>query len=65
MASVKIIKGKITNIVDEAMFEKLYKPNGWVLDNSSSQEKNPDNEIPDSINTQSELSNYKKMAEKY
>jgi len=32
MASVKIIKGSLRNVVDEVQFEKLYKPNGWRLD---------------------------------
>lgn len=32
MANIFIIKGSIKNVVDEAVFERIYKPNGWVID---------------------------------
>lgn len=58
MASVKIIKGRIRNIVDEALFEKIYKPNGWRLDETKIQEENT---IPEPLQTASQLENYQKM----
>lgn len=61
MASVKIIKGKIRNMVDEMLYEKVYKPNGWSLDEESEKQIN---EIPESIKTITQLKNYKKMANK-
>ena len=61
MASVNIIKGKIRNIVDEALFEKIYKPNGWRLDDEEIQEENI---IPNSLQTATQLKNYQKMKNK-
>lgn len=61
MASVKIIKGRIRNIVDEALFEKIYKPNGWRLDDEEIQEENI---IPNSLQTATQLKNYQKMKSK-
>ena len=61
MASVKIIKGKIRNMVDEMLYEKVYKPNGWSLDEESEKQIN---EIPESIKTITQLKNYKKMVNK-
>lgn len=58
MASVKIIKGRIQNIVDEALFEKIYKPNGWRLDETEIQDENI---IPEPLQTASQLENYQKM----
>lgn len=55
MASVNIIKGSIRNVVDEVQFEKLYKPNGWVIDESVEKTKKP---VPDEIKTETELKNY-------
>lgn len=61
MASVKIIKGRIRNIVDEALFEKMYKPNGWRLDDEEIKEEDV---IPNSLQTATQLKNYQKMRNK-
>lgn len=61
MASVKIIKGRIRNIVDEALFEKIYKPNGWQLDEDTIEDENP---IPKPLQTATQLKNYQKMKNK-
>lgn len=61
MASVKIIKGKIRNIVDEKLFENVYKPNGWCLDE---EQEEVSNEIPETIQTMTQLKNYQKMTNK-
>lgn len=61
MASVKIIKGRIRNIVDEALFEKIYKPNGWRLDEDAIEDENP---IPKPLQTATQLKNYQKMKNK-
>lgn len=60
MASVKIIKGRIRNIVDEALFEKVYKPNGWRLD----EEIQDENVIPNPVQTITQLKNYQIMRNK-
>lgn len=61
MASVKIIKGRIRNIVDEALFEKMYKPNGWRLDDEEIKEEDV---IPNSLQTATQLKNYQIMKNK-
>lgn len=61
MASVKIIKGRIRNIVDEALFEKMYKPNGWRLDDEEIKEEDV---IPNSLQTATQLKNYQIMRNK-
>ena len=61
MASVKIIKGRIRNIVDEALFEKIYKPNGWRLDEDAIEDENP---TPKPLQTATQLKNYQKMKNK-
>ena len=61
MASVKIIKGRIRNIVDEALFEKIYKPNGWRLDEDAIEDENP---MPKPLQTATQLKNYQKMKNK-
>lgn len=61
MPRVNIIKGSIRNVVDEEQFEKLYKPNGWRLDENQKDES----QIPlDLLNTESEVKNYIKMKNK-
>ncbi len=59
MASVRIIKGSLRNVVDEVQFERLYKPNGWRLD----EEEQPSemSKVIDTLHTESELKNYLKM----
>lgn len=61
MASVKIIKGRIRNIVDKVLFEKIYKPNGWRLDEDAIEDENP---IPKPLQTATQLKNYQKMKNK-
>lgn len=61
MASVKIIKGRIRNIIDEALFEKIYKPNGWRLDEDAIQNESV---IPEPLQTATQLKNYQIMKNK-
>ena len=61
MASVRIIKGKIKNIVEETTFKKIYEPNGWHLD---TQEEMSENEVPQQLQTVTQLKNYEKMKRK-
>lgn len=64
MSQVNIIKGSIKNIVDEEQFERLYKPNGWRIDDTI-QAKNPKSEIPlNLLNTETEVRNYINMTKK-
>ncbi len=60
MASVRIIKGSLRNVVDEVQFEKLYKPNGWRLDEVEEQPSEM-SKVIDTLHTESELKNYLKM----
>ena len=65
MPRVNIIKGSIRNVVEEEQFEKLYKPNGWLLDLSEDIAKDKEPQIPlDLLNTESEVKNYIKMKKK-
>lgn len=61
---VNIIKGSIRNVVEEEQFEKLYKPNGWRLDDSV-EDASKEPKIPlDILNTETEVKNYIKMTNK-
>lgn len=55
---VNIIKGKIKNVVDEVTYERLYKPNGWRIDESAEIVEEP---LVNKAKTQSELKNLTKM----
>lgn len=55
---LNIIKGRVRNVVDELTFERLYKPNGWRIDDSISQTEEP---LVNMVKTQSELKNLTKM----
>ena len=59
---VKIKKGEICNVVDEAQFEKVYKPNGWELDEEREELKQ---DVPlDILETETQVQNYIKMQSK-
>lgn len=60
---VNIIKGNIKNTVDEKQFEKLYKPNGWVLDETIIAQDKVQNVIK-TLNTEIEVKNFIKMTSK-
>ncbi len=62
MANIYIIKGSIKNVVDEAVFERIYKPNGWVVDET--RHPKVENKIKEEIKTETELKNYTKMKKK-
>ena len=40
MEILNIIKGSIRNIVSKEQFDKLYKPNGWKIDDSIQTQEN-------------------------
>jgi len=61
MSRINIIKGNIRNVVDEAMFEKLYKPNGWRIDDSIEEHTNEDIAI---AKTKTQLDNIVRMRDK-
>ncbi len=64
MARVNIIKAGIKNVVEESIFEKLYKPNGWRINESiDSSEKNSDVPLK-LLHTETEVKNYIKMTNK-
>lgn len=60
---VNIIKGNIKNAVDEKQFEKLYKPNGWVLDETIIAQDEVKNIIK-TLNTETDVKNFIKMTSK-
>lgn len=61
MANLFIIKGSIRNIVDEAVFERIYKPEGWVIDET--RQPKPQG-IEQELKTENEMKNYNKMKKK-
>lgn len=61
MANIFIIKGSIKNVVDEAVFERIYKPNGWVIDiTRQPQPKTVEQELA----TEDKIKNYTKAKKK-
>ena len=59
---VKIKKGEIYNVVDEAQFESIYKPNGWELAEDIKEQKQ---DIPlELLHSETEVHNYIKMQSK-
>lgn len=61
MAELFIIKGSIKNVVSEEVFNRIYKPNGWVIDET----RQPvEKGIEKELNTETELKNYTKMKKK-
>ncbi|MGN0961246.1 MAG: hypothetical protein ACI4PF_03505 [Christensenellales bacterium] len=65
MASVRIIKGSLRNVVDEIQFEKLYKPNGWRLDEeNASNDETEEVKAVKTLNTISEIKNFVNMKKK-
>lgn len=61
MANLFIIKGSIRNVVDEAVYERIYKPNGWVIDETR-QEVKPS--VQTELKSETEVKNYNKMKKK-
>lgn len=55
---LNIIKGSITNVVDESTFKRIYKPNGWRIDESVEIKEEPD---INKVKTERELHNLQKM----
>ena len=61
MAELFIIKGSIKNVVSEEVFNRIYKPNGWVIDET----RQPvEKGIEEELKTETELKNYTKMKKK-
>lgn len=58
---VKIKKGEIYNVVDEAQFESIYKPNGWELAEVEENKKDIPLEL---LHSETEVQNYIKMQSK-
>jgi hypothetical protein len=61
MANLFIIKGSIRNMVEEELFNRIYKPNGWVIDET--RQPMPKG-IEEELKTETELKNYKTMKKK-
>ena len=57
--TVNIIKGGIRNVVDRELYERLYKPNGWRIDESA--EKAEDFVPVNAFRTETEVRNYAEM----
>lgn len=53
-----IIKGSIKNVVDSEVFERIYKPNGWVIDETRQPTQKG---IEQELKTEAEMNNYTKM----
>lgn len=61
MANLFIIKGSIRNMVEEDLFNRIYKPNGWAIDET--RQPMP-KRIEEELKTETELKNYKAMKKK-
>lgn len=61
MANLFIIKGSIRNVVDEAVYERIYKPEGWVIDETRQPVQKG---VETELKTEIELKNYTKMKKK-
>lgn len=61
MAELFIIKGSIRNVVDEAVYERVYKPNGWVIDETRQPKLQG---VEKELKTEAEMKNYSKMKKK-
>lgn len=57
---MNIKKGEIKNVVSLAQFEKIYKPNGWVVDDSV-QAVDEMNQTIKTLKTEAEAKNFLKM----
>lgn len=64
MRTFKIIKGSLVNYVDEALYNKLYKPNGWVIDDSEAMANDEATNDVKVAKTDTELKNLKTMKTK-
>lgn len=62
MAELFIIKGSIKNVVSEEVFNRIYKPNGWVIDETRQPVEKDEN--IEELKTETELKNYTKMKKK-
>jgi len=62
MAMLNIIKGSLKNIVDEAQFERLYKPNGWRIDETENPPESEESKALKILHTEQEFKNYVKMS---
>ena len=63
MRTFKIMKGSLVNFVDEALFNKLYKPNGWVIVDDEPIEDEATKDTKE-VKTDTELKNLKTMKSK-
>lgn len=62
MAELFIIKGSIKNVVSEEVFNRIYKPNGWVIDET--RQPIQKDKVVEELKTETELNNYTKMKKK-
>lgn len=62
MAELFIIKGSIKNVVSEEVFNRIYKPNGWVIDET--RQPIQKDKVVEELKTETELKNYTKMKKK-
>lgn len=59
----KIMKGSLINYVDEALFKKLYEPNGWRIVEDDLVEDEATKDVK-AVNTDTELKNLQSMKKK-
>ena len=61
MAEVFIVKGSITNVVSQELFDRTYKANGWKIDKSR---QAPPKSVEQELKTETEIKNYATMKKK-
>lgn len=59
----KIMKGNLENYVDEALYKKLYEPNGWRIVEDDLVEDEATNEVK-AVKSDTELKNLQNMKKK-
>jgi len=59
--TINIIKGGLRQTVSQAQFEKLYKPNGWRVDEVELPPKDEIQETVKTLATQGQIKNYVAM----
>ena len=59
--SLHIKKGSVKNVVDREMYEKNYKPLGWVIDSDYHEQVDEVQETIKSLRSEQEIKNYTKM----
>lgn len=59
--SLHIKKGNVKNVVDREMYEKNYRPLGWVIDSDYHEQVDEIQETVKTLKTENDVKNFLKM----